>query len=50
MTLKKDPKFKGKLTFCLKHDMRNLVNFNANSGRSENLQFDGLRLQKVCNV
>ena len=28
MTLKKDPNFEGKMTFCLKNDMRNLVNCN----------------------
>ena len=41
MTLKKDPNFEEKLTFCLKNDMRNLVNFNASSGKSANLNFDG---------
>ena len=46
MTLKKVPKFEEKLTFCLKNDMRNLVNFNPSSGKSENLNFDGLLLQK----
>ena len=44
MTLKKDPNFKEKLTFYLKSDMRNLVNFNLNSGKSENLYFDGVLL------
>ena len=42
MKLKSDPYFKEKLTFCLKNDMRNLVKFNAGSGKSENLYFDGL--------
>ena len=37
---KKDPNFKEKLTFCLKNDMRNLVNFNPISGMSENLKSD----------
>ena len=41
---KKDPNFKEKLTFGLKNDMRNLVNFNPSSGKSENLHFDGLLL------
>ena len=50
MTLKKDPNFEEKLTFCLKNDMQNLVNFNPSSGKSENLHFDGLLLYKVCNV
>ena len=50
MTLKSGPNFEEKLTFCLKNDMRNLVNFNASSGKSENLNFDGLLLLKVFNV
>ena len=33
MTLESDPNFEEKLTFYLKNDMRNLVNFNANSGK-----------------
>ena len=41
MTLKGDAKFKGKPTCGLKNDIRNLVNFHASSGKSENLQFDG---------
>ena len=38
MTLTRDPNFEEKLTFCLKNGMRNrnLVNFNAISGKSEN--------------
>ena len=36
MTLKIDLKFTEKLTFCVKNDMRNLVNFNSNSEKSEN--------------
>ena len=44
MTLKKDPNFEEKLTFCLKNDVGNLVNFNANSGKSENLHLDGILL------
>ena len=39
MKLKKDPNFEEKLTFYLKNDMRNLVNFNLSSGKSENLYF-----------
>ena len=49
MTLKSDPNFEEKLT-CLKNDMRNLMNFNLSSGKSENLPFDGVFLSKVCNV
>ena len=44
MTMKRDPNFEGKLTFCLKNDMRNLVKFNASSRNSENLHSDGLLL------
>ena len=50
MTLKSDPKLKEKLTFCLKNDMRNLINFNLSSEKSENLHFYGIFLSKVCNV
>ena len=39
MTLKSDAKFKEKLTLHSKNDMRNLVNFNASSGKSENFHF-----------
>ena len=35
--LKSDAKFDKKLTLGFKNDMRNLVNFNASSGKSENL-------------
>ena len=44
MTLKKDPNFEDKLTFCLIKNKRNLVNFNHSSENSENLHFDGLLL------
>ena len=50
MTLNSDLKFKEKLTFCLKNDMRNLMNFNLSSEKSENLLFDRIFLSKVCNV
>ena len=50
MTLRSDPYFEEKFTFCLKNDMRNLVNFNSSSGKSENVHFDGIFLTKVCNV
>ena len=50
MTLKIDPNFEEKRTFCLENEMRNLVNSNASSGKSENLHFDGLLFYKVCNV
>ena len=44
MTLKSDAKFEEKLTLGSKNDMRNLVNFNARSGKSGNLHFDVLLL------
>ena len=50
MTLNSDPKLKEKLTFCLKNDMRNLMNFNLISEKSENLHFDGIASSKVCNI
>ena len=42
MTLKRDPNFEEKLTFCLKNDMENLVNFNPSNRNFENLHFDEL--------
>ena len=50
MILKSNPNFEEKLFFCLKIDMKNLVNFNRRNGKSEYLYFDGLLLLKVCNV
>ena len=44
MTLKINPNFEEKLIFCLKNEMGNLVNFNANSGKAENVHFDRLHL------
>ena len=42
MTLKNNPHFEEKMTFCLKNGMRNFVNFNPSSGKSKNLHFDRL--------
>ena len=50
MTLKSDAKFEEKLTLGSKNDMKNLMNFNASSGKSENLHFDVLLLLKVYYV
>ena len=36
------PKIEEKLTLGPKNDMRNLVNFNVTSGKSESLHFDVL--------
>ena len=44
MALKSDVKFEEKLTLNSKNNMRNLVNFNASSGKSEILHFDMLLL------
>ena len=40
-------KFDAKMTHGSKNDVRNLVNFNASSSKSENLLFDVLLLSKV---
>ena len=47
MTLKGDPKFKGKLTCVMKNELRNLLNFHASSRKSGNLHFDELFLSKA---
>ena len=48
MTLKSDAKFEEKLTLGSKNDMRNLVNFNASSGKSENLHFDVVLILSIA--
>ena len=50
MVLKSDAKFEEKLTLGYKNNMKNLVNFNASSGKSENLHFDVLLLSIACKV
>ena len=50
MTLRSDAKFEEKVTCGSENDMRNLVNFIASSGTSENLHFDVLLLSKVYYV
>ena len=50
MTLISDAKFEGKLALGSKNNMTNLVNFNASSGKSENLHFNVLRLSIACKV
>ena len=50
MTLKSDSNYEEKLTFCLKNEIMNLVDFNVSSGKFENFHFDGLLLSKVCNA
>ena len=50
MTLKSDAKFEEKLALGSKNDMKNLVNFNASSGKSGNLHFDVLLLSIAYKV
>ena len=50
MTLKIDAKLEEKMTLGFKNDIRNLVNFNASCGKSENLHFFVLLLLKVYYV
>ena len=42
MTVESDERFEEKLSLGFKNDMKNVVNFNASSGKSENLHFDVL--------
>ena len=46
MTLKKNPNMEEKLTFYFKNEMRNLVNFNLSSGKSENFTLMGYFCRK----
>ena len=48
--LKRDARFKRKLTQGLKNDRSNLVNVHGNSRKSENLRFDGFILSKAYKV
>ena len=50
MTLTSDTKFGEKLTLDSINYMRNLVNFNASSGKLKHLYFDVLILLKVYYV
>ena len=50
MTLKSDPNFEERLTFCLKNDMRNLMYFNLSSEKSEKVNFDEIFSSKVYNI
>ena len=50
MRLKSDAKFEEKLTLCSKNDMKNLVTFNASSGKSGKLYFDVLFLSITYKV
>ena len=48
MKLKGDAKFEEKVSFGSKNDMRNLMNFNASSGKSENLHFDVVLILSIA--
>ena len=50
MTISSDPKFKEKLAFYVKNYVRNLMNFNLGSEKSDNLHLNGIFLSNVCNV
>ena len=50
MTLKGNVKFEEKLTLDFKNNMRNLVNFSAGSGKSENVHFEFLLLSIAYKV
>ena len=50
MTLKRDAKFKEKLTCGLESDMRNLANFYQSTQKCQNWDFDGILLSKIENV
>ena len=50
MTLENDTRFEEKLAHGFKNNMTNLVNFNASSGKSENLHFDMLLLSIAYKV
>ena len=50
MALESDAKFEEKLALGFQNYMTNLVNFNASSGKSENLHFDVLLLSMAYQV
>ena len=50
MTLESGAKIEEKLSHGFKNDMKNLLNFNASSGKSENLHFDVLLLSIAYKV
>ena len=41
MTLNSDAKFEEEPTYRCRNDMRNLANFHASTGKSQNLHFEG---------
>ena len=47
MTMKNDTKFEKELTCQFKIDMRNLMNFDPSTWKSQNFHFNGLLMSKV---
>ena len=50
MALESDAKFEEKLALGFQNYMTNLVNFNASSGKSENLHFNVLLLSMAYQI
>ena len=50
MTIKNNSKFEEKSTCQFKIDMRNLMNFDPSTQKSQNMHINGLLLTKVYNV
>ena len=50
MTIKNNSKFEEESTCQFKIDMRNLMNFDPSTQKSQNLHINGLLLTKVYNV
>ena len=50
MTIESDAKFEENLTCGLKYDLRNSSNFPQSTRKSQNWDFDGIRLSKIENV
>ena len=50
MTMKSDVRFEEKLALDSKSDMRNLVNFDGRSGKSENVHFDVVLLFLIAYI
>ena len=48
--MKSDAKFEEKLTFGLKNNLSNLVNFHQSTRKCQNWDFDGILLPKVENI
>ena len=50
MTMKNDEKFEEELTCRFKIEIRNLMNFDPSTQKSQKLNFNGLLLTKMYNV